>query len=173
MIPRFKPYIKRDLVSVPPFPLPDIPGDFRDGSFAHPMPPPDSKRDPMVYVEAICNACCELMKMFSEKNKLKFFKDKLSVPASSFNIVRIGRWIKKMPQDFRGNNPSIEWDRIVVDAENLEFEPWEIGTERLWEIVNQQVPLIHQRMTEIIKSQTPDNGFIPNKLPCYQTAYKE
>ncbi len=107
----------------------------------------------MVYVEAINHACVRLKTIITRQSKDKFISDEQAIYASLFNIMRIGNWIRKMPREMRGDNPAIQWDQVAEKAHQFEFEPMKIDPEIIWDIVSNQVPLLHQQTNELMATQ--------------------
>ena len=64
----------------------------------------------------------------------------------------IGEATKKLPQDFREQNPHIEWKSIARMRDRLIHEYFGVDYEIVWDVARNKVPALHKEIQQILES---------------------
>ena len=98
-----------------------------------------SKRDPALLINDILESCNKILQYTSSMSFEEFLKDSKTIDAVIRNFEIIGEATNRLPDEFKEENPSIDWhkirgfrNRIVHDYMGIDFGiVWDIRSSYL------------------------------------------
>ncbi len=110
-------------------------------------------RDYRLYLDDIQDACKKVMRYTRHLNAEQFVDDEKTYDAVVRNLAIIGAADKHIPDEVRGRYSLIEWRKIGGLRDIVTHEYFGIDDEILWDVIQNQVPLLLEQVTEISTSE--------------------
>jgi uncharacterized protein with HEPN domain len=86
-----------------------------------------------------------------------YMEDEDARLATERRIEIIGEAARRISPEFKEAHPEIPW-RLIVDQRNVLIHAYdEIEEERIWRLVEQEIPLLIEQLTKLVP-QTSENG---------------
>ncbi|HNV37505.1 MAG: hypothetical protein BWX81_01307 [Spirochaetes bacterium ADurb.Bin110] len=103
------------------------------------------------YLWDIVDACSDIMEFTKDRSFSEFANDKMCRFAVERQLLVIGEACKKLSRTAKAYFPSIEWPKIIGLRNIIAHEYGEILTERIWLIVQDQIPELYQQLKVYIE----------------------
>lgn len=107
-------------------------------------------RDSRVYLEDILEATRKITSYTANLSKAAFLEDEKTFDAVVRNLEVIGEAVKKLPEDFRAQHPSLEWKKMAGLRDILIHEYFGLDSEIVWDIVKNKVPPLNQAVRAMV-----------------------
>lgn len=102
------------------------------------------------YLWDIVDACNDILVFTAGLSFPEFEKDKLRRFAVERQLLVIGEACKKLSDSVKSNFPEIEWNKITGLRNIIAHEYGEILAERIWLVVQQKIPELHDKLEKYI-----------------------
>jgi uncharacterized protein with HEPN domain len=107
------------------------------------------KKEPRVYLAHILE-CINKIQLYTKKGKANFLKDTLVQDAVIRNFEVIGEAVKRIPEEYRVQNPSIPW-RVMAGFRDVLIHNYEgMDVKRVWQIVENGLPQVKQAVAVLL-----------------------
>lgn len=114
-----------------------------------------SRRDPRVYIHHMLDHASEALEMTQGRSRGDLDTDR-TLELSLVRLMEVvGEASRRVPQDLRTQYPDVPWDKT---SDSLVHTYDEINFDRLWEIIQDQVPLLIEQLEAILDEQGRLNG---------------
>ena len=107
-------------------------------------------RDSRVYLEDILEATRKIASYTANLSKVAFLEDEKTFDAVVRNLEVIGEAVKKLPEDFRAQYPSLEWKKMAGLRDILIHEYFGLDSDIVWDIVKNKVPTLNQAVRRML-----------------------
>ena len=109
-----------------------------------------SRHDPRVYIHHMLDHATEALEMTQGRSRADLDADRML----NLSLVRlmevVGEASRRVPKDFRDRYPDVPW-RQTSDLRNRPIHVYdEINFDTLWEIIQDQVPPLIERLEAIL-----------------------
>ena len=104
-----------------------------------------------VYIQHISDAILAIEKFTENASKEEFSRDDMVQSAVIRKIEIIGEAVKKLEDDFKEKYNFILWRRIAGMRDKLIHEYFGVDVERVWEVVQKDLPLLKGQIYKILK----------------------
>jgi uncharacterized protein with HEPN domain len=78
-----------------------------------------------------------------------FFTDRKTVDSVVRNLEVIGEATNRLPEDFRDQNPTIPWRRIIGLRHRIVHEYFDVDLALVWEIVQGELPVLEAELRRL------------------------
>jgi uncharacterized protein with HEPN domain len=109
-------------------------------------------RDSSLYLEDILEAIGKIRRYISISSYEHFSRDELILDAVVRNLEVIGEAVKRIPEELRQKDSSIEWRKIAGLRDILAHEYFGIDAAILWDIVSNKLPPLESAVRELLKN---------------------
>jgi uncharacterized protein with HEPN domain len=106
------------------------------------------------FLADIANACEKVIRYTATLPFEAFRSDEMRVDAVLRNLMVIGEAVKQLPQEFRVQNPAIEWTKIVRFRDLAIHRYFAVDLQIVWDIVQNHVP----PLLSYLQSLPPDSS---------------
>lgn len=111
-----------------------------------------SKRTPALLLEDILEAASRIIDYTGDINFEEFVSDTRTVDAVIRNFEIIGEASHSLPEEFKNLHPEINWQQIWGFRNRIVHGYFGIDNMIVWKLVTEQIPLLRNDMTELLKS---------------------
>jgi uncharacterized protein with HEPN domain len=94
-----------------------------------------SKRDTLLLLDDMLQSTLKIRRYTEGLDFESFLLDDKTIDAVVRNFEIIGEAANRVPQDFRNNNPEIEWKRIRGFRNRIVHEYFGVDYEIVWDII--------------------------------------
>ncbi|MEW6069405.1 MAG: DUF86 domain-containing protein [Candidatus Thermoplasmatota archaeon] len=105
------------------------------------------------YLKHIRDECEYLVEKVRELSREKFVKDETLKRAFVRSLEIIGEATKKIPDEFKQKYPDVNWKEMAGMRDVLIHGYFGVNYNIVWDIVVNHIPLLLNKMKEIIKSR--------------------
>lgn len=105
-------------------------------------------------LELLCHILDETSFIQREVGSLQkdaFLQDEKTKRACVRSLEIIGEAAKKLPQDFKDNNPSVAWKSIAGMRDKLIHDYFGIDYEIVWDVVESKVPTLSKQIEKLLR----------------------
>lgn len=78
-----------------------------------------------------------------------FINDDKSIDAVVRNLEIVGEAVRRLPEDFKGKYPDIEWEKIVGLRHRIVHDYFGIDLEIIWQILQKDLPEFKRALEKI------------------------
>lgn len=110
------------------------------------------RRDPLVYLDDIVQACRKIENYTSALTFEQFQRDEKTIDAVVRNFEIIGEAVKNVPADLRDRMPEIEWSRAAGMRDVLVHGYFNVNLQLVWDAAMQSVPPLAARVTSFLST---------------------
>lgn len=112
------------------------------------------RKNPVIFLEHILN-CIDKINEYTKGISIDtFLQNSMIQVAVIRNFEIIWEATKNINTDFRGNYPDIEWKKIAGLRDKLIHDYLGVDLWAVWAVVEQILPDLRKRISEIISSET-------------------
>lgn len=108
-------------------------------------------RDDRAYLEDILERI-QLTEEFLQPGRGQFFQSRMLQEAIIRNLEVIGEASRGLSEECRTNHPEVPWKQIAAFRNFVIHVYWGIKLERVWEIVEKELPTLKLQITAILQS---------------------
>jgi len=108
-----------------------------------------SKRDPALLINDILESCNKILQYTSSMNFEEFLKDSKTIDAVIRNFEIIGEAANRLPEEFKEQNPSIDWHKIRGFRNRIVHDYMGIDFGIVWDIRNNYLPSLIESLKKI------------------------
>ena len=105
------------------------------------------KRDPRLYLQDIAQSIEDIESYTVGMTESEFRASRLVQDAVVRRLEIIGEAARQLPAEVRSQYPAIPWRRIVGLRNRLTHEYFGILIERIWHVIERDLPLLKEAMT--------------------------
>lgn len=87
----------------------------------------------------------------------EFKSGQLLIDGVNMNLMIIGEAARNVPDEVQKKYPQVDWRNIVGLRNVITHEYFRLNLDRIWNIVEVELPLLQQQVTEILKKEN-SNG---------------
>jgi len=115
-----------------------------------------SKRDDRAFVEDML-ARVDLVAEFTQPGRDVFMQDRMRQEAVIRGLEIIGEASRNVSEDLRDAHPQIPWRQIAAFRNFVIHVYWDIKLERIWEIVENDLPALKPQLETLLASLPDDD----------------
>lgn len=112
-----------------------------------------SKRDIYLLLDDILQSSLKIKKYTNKLTYEEFISNEMTIDAVVRNFEIIGEAANRIDQDFRDNNPEIEWNRIRGFRNRIIHEYFGVDYEIVWSIIESYLDELIDWLEEIINNK--------------------
>lgn len=105
------------------------------------------------FLRHILNECDYLLRMSVGKSREQLLDDETNSRAIVRSLEIIGEAVKKLPDDFRSDNPQVSWGDMAGMRDVLIHNYFGIDYDIVWNVIRQEIPDLHEELNKIIRNQ--------------------
>lgn len=109
-----------------------------------------SERNILLLIEGIIEAIDKILLYTQGMGFDEYMNDSRTIDAVVRNFSVIGEAANKIPGEFRTLHPEIEWQRIRGFRNRIVHEYFDIDYELLWQIKNENLFELKEKLTELL-----------------------
>jgi uncharacterized protein with HEPN domain len=109
-----------------------------------------SERSPLLLLEDILESCDRILKYTEGMTFDEFRKNYLVVDAVVRNFTVIGEAAGRLPDEFKIQNPAVDWDRLRGFRNRVVHDYFGIDYQIVWIIIEKSIPELKSSIREII-----------------------
>ena len=102
-------------------------------------------------LEVIIEYCDQILHSIEGLDLQKFSSDLDIRDACALRVLQIGENASDLSASFREAHPEVDWRAIIGLRNIIAHEYGNVDTEVLWEIVDEDIPVLRKQCTEIIQ----------------------
>jgi uncharacterized protein with HEPN domain len=110
-----------------------------------------SNRDDAAFLEDMIGRI-DLVLEFTSDGREAFMTSKMMQEAVIRSLEIIGEATRNVSQDLRDENSEIPWRQIAAFRNFVIHVYWDIKLERIWEIVEKDIPILRPQLQAILES---------------------
>ena len=110
-------------------------------------------RDYKVYLEDILEAIRKIREFTSGISLPALSKDAKTLDAVIRNLEVIGEAVKRLPEEVKGQQPSMEWRKIAGLRDILIHEYFGINVEVVWDVIQHKLSGLEQSVKKLLGSR--------------------
>jgi uncharacterized protein with HEPN domain len=107
-----------------------------------------SKRSDNAYISDILEACAHILSNVGNMSMPRFVENRLLRDSVTLQLIIIGEASNKLSEGFKEQHPDILWKDIISLRHLLVHKYWQVDIMKLWEIVQDDIPVLYSSMTE-------------------------
>jgi len=107
------------------------------------------KKDPRVYLAHILE-CADKIDRYIKDGEKPFFGDTMIQDAVVRNFEIIGEAVKRIPDDYRNQHPSIPWNLMAGFRDVLIHDYEGVDPARVWRIAIHDLPPVREAVARIL-----------------------
>ena len=107
------------------------------------------KKDPRVYFAQILERIDRIIE-YTREGKEAFFADERTQDAVIRNFEVIGEAVKRIPDEYRKNNPSIPWRELSGFRDVLIHQYEGVSIALIWRIIEKDIEPLKQAITSML-----------------------
>ncbi|MBU4332309.1 DUF86 domain-containing protein [Patescibacteria group bacterium] len=111
------------------------------------------KKEVKIFIEDIKESIEKIEKYTNRMAKKDFLRDDKAQDSVMKRIEVIGEAVNNIPQEFRKKYHQIPWKDIVGMRNILIHEYFEINLERVWETVEEDLPILKKEILKILEQE--------------------
>jgi uncharacterized protein with HEPN domain len=108
------------------------------------------------FLRHIANECEYLVQLKQDRDREELLDD----PTKSRAIVRslevIGEAVKKLPAEFRGSYPQVDWADMAGMRDVLIHHYFGIDYDIVWDVLQNEIPDLHHELLRIIALESDE-----------------
>lgn len=108
-----------------------------------------SERNPKLLIEDILNSSQKIIAYTKDLSFQQFINDSKTIDAVIRNFEIIGEAANRLPEKFKNNYTSIEWNRIIGFRNRIVYEYSGIYYSIVWQIKETFLPLLIFQLQDI------------------------
>lgn len=108
-----------------------------------------SERNPKLLIEDILNSSQKIIAYTKDLSFQQFINDSKTIDAVIRNFEIIGEAANRLPEKFKNNYTSIEWNRIIGFRNRIVYEYLGIDYSIAWQIKETFLPLLIFQLQDI------------------------
>jgi uncharacterized protein with HEPN domain len=108
-----------------------------------------SRRATPLLVEDIWEAIEKIQRYVAGLDHDAFIKDDKTIDSAVRNLEIIGEAANRLPENFRGQHPEIEWRKIIGLRNRIVHDYFNIDVEIVWEIIQKDLPDFKSKLSLI------------------------
>ena len=116
-----------------------------------------SPRDDRAFLEDML-ARVELVAEFTDAGREAFMKSRMMQEAVIRGLEIIGEASRNVSESLRAAHPEIPWRQIAAFRNFIIHVYWNIKLERVWQIVETDLPKLKPQLEMILVKLSPDDG---------------
>jgi uncharacterized protein with HEPN domain len=109
------------------------------------------KKNPEVYLGHILEAIGKIKTFTKDMDRDEFLENDLVMDAVVRNIEIIGEAIKNLPEEFKKNNPSIQWKDIAGMRDRIVHFYFGLDFQVIWDTVQIDIPELEEKIRKLVK----------------------
>jgi len=109
-----------------------------------------SKRDNVLLLEDMQEAAQKIISYTKGIDRDQFFEDEKTADAVVRNFEIIGEAANRIDDEFKHNNPQIEWNKLRGFRNRLIHDYFGIDYDIVWAIVQSDIPELIDRLSDLI-----------------------
>lgn len=109
------------------------------------------KKDFRVYLDDIVESCDMIAEYIDGSNKELFDNDQRLQDAVIRRLEIIGEAVKRLPNEFRIQNPSVEWKGATGMRDVLIHLYDEVDTSQVWTTITEVLPTFHKQVQALLE----------------------
>lgn len=110
-------------------------------------------RGSKLYLDDILNAIKKISSYTKSLSFDQFTEDEKTVDAVVRNLEVLGEAVKNIPETLKSKYGEVEWKKIAGVRDIMIHEYFGVDTEILWDIVQNKLPILSERIQKILKDQ--------------------
>ncbi len=107
----------------------------------------------ILYLEHILQECEYIVKTSKGLEFEDFDKNETLIRAFTRSLEIIGEATKNIPKEFKEKYSEIPWKEIAGMRDVLIHEYFDVNHITLWETINQDIPMLQEKIEEILKAE--------------------
>jgi uncharacterized protein with HEPN domain len=108
-----------------------------------------SKRDTFLLIDDMQEAGQKILRYTSELSFYEFLSDDKTIDAVIRNFEIIGEAANRIDDDFKINNPHVEWDRLRGFRNRIVHEYFGVDYEIVWSIIQHDLPQLIETLSAL------------------------
>jgi uncharacterized protein with HEPN domain len=92
------------------------------------------------HIERIRAELSFIKKAIENKDKEAFLQDDIIQHAISMSLITIGECANHLSEEFKENNPQIEWVQVIAVRNIAAHGYWQLNMEQIWQAMEEDIP---------------------------------